>query len=260
MEYKGIYIATPRHEWPNPRYWHGLMALQAWASSKRIHWGFSEVCDKNGVSDNHNTLIQNFLEKDFEWMFMLDSDAMLHPMSLERMLSWDKKLVVPLMFRKVPPYLPTIFQEPLGPVEEDTWKQDFRWIHGWLQMHYDQVAVMDQPVLLNEARGYPLVEAQRAGTHVALVHRDVIEAIEPPWFEPKKESGSGSDFVFFRKALEAGFKLYCDLSVLSGHLQGNYCVGAVDYLVWSGVTQFSDDIEEGVQIAIKKPEEVVDEK
>jgi len=87
----------------------------------------------------------------------------------------------------------------------------------------------------------------------------VLEAIEPPWFEPKKDSGSGSDFVFFRKAKEAGYKLWCDLSVLSGHLQGNYCCGAVDYLVWAKVTQFTDDMEEGVQIEIKKPEEVVDE-
>lgn len=257
-DYKGICISTPMGVHPNPRYWHGLMALQAWASSHRLHWGFNEINDKNGVDKNHNTAIEEFLTRDYEWMLMMDSDAMLHPMSIERMLSWEKKVVVPLMFRKVPPYLPTVFKEPVGPLEDDCWKQDFRWIQKWLQTHYDQVAVWDQPILLSEARREPLEEIKRAGTHVMLVHREVLEAIEPPWFEAKKESGSGSDFVFCRKIIEAGYKIWCDMSVISGHLQGSYCCGAVDYLVWANVTHFADNVER-TEIRLRRPEELLND-
>jgi len=236
MEYNGVLIATPRAEIPNPRYWHGILTLQAWASARHVRWGYNEVSDKNGVATNHNKLCEHFLETDYEWMFMMDSDALLHPLSLERLLSWEKKAVVPLMFRNVPPYLPTVFKEPIGDPEDDKWKQDFQWIHDWIELHYDQTAVMDQPVLLTEARGEPLEEIQTAGTHVALVHREVLEDIDPPYFEAKKERGTGSDFYFWRKVRAAGYELWCDKTVFSGHLQHDYCIGPVDYIIWSAVT------------------------
>jgi len=240
---RGVCIGTIRQGYPSPRYWHSIMALQGWAASKRIRYGFREVCDKNGVATNHNTLNEQFLAENYEWLLMMDADAMIHPMSLERLLSWGKKVVVPLMFRKIPPYLPTVFREPLD-LENDIWLQDFRWIKKWLLMHHDQIPDNDQPILFERVDGNPLVEVQRSGTHVMLVHREVLEAIEPPWFERKKESGSGSDFVFCRKVLEAGYKIWCDLSILSGHLMGDYCCGAVDYLLWEPHTHFDPEAAE----------------
>lgn len=247
----GVYLAIPRGEWPSPRFWHGIMGLQAWASNRGVRFAFNEVADKNGVSQNHNTLISHFLTRDHEWMLMLDADAMLHPMALERLLSWEKKVVVPVMFRATPPYAPTIHRRPLPEQGDDVWAMDFGWLGGWCYAHFEQLMDQDTPLLLNEVKGDPLIEVKRSGTHVMLVHRDVLEAIEPPWFEPKKPSGTGSDFVFCRKIIEAGYDIWCDRSVFSGHLQGDYCAGVVDWLVWDKITTYSADVD-GVQFKLER--------
>lgn len=247
----GVYIGTPRASVPNPRYWRCIMALEAWAANRQIRFSFNEVVDKNSVAQNHNSMIEHFLGRTYEWMLMLDSDAVIPPMALERMLSWDKEIVVPLMFRNVPPYSPTIYRERIGPSENRSWKQDFRWIEKWCRTHLNQLTEHDEPAMLSEAVEDPLVKVKRSGTHVMLVHRKVLENTSPPWFVAKKPSGSGSDFLFCGKALEAGFDIWCDLSIFSGHLQGDYCAGVVDWLVWNSVTHYRDDAE-GMRIRVQE--------
>ena len=108
----------------------------------------------------------------------------------------------------------------------------------WLYQHLPQLGEVDQAPLLNDLRGWPLHEVERTGTHCILTHRSVLEAIEPPWFEAIHDSGSGSDFYFHAQAIEAGFKSYVDLSCIAGHLQGDYCVGPLDWLVWDKTTTY----------------------
>jgi len=249
--YNGICVGTPRASEPTSRYWRGIMSLLAWAAHKRVNFSFEDVCDKNSVSENHNELIEHFLDTDREWLLMMDSDAIIPAMALERMLAWDKKIVVPMMFRKIPPYAPTIYKDMLGPIEEDRGHNDFNWIKAWCMAHVEQLGIMDKPIMLNEVQANPLVSIKRCGTHVMLCHRDVFEAIKPPWFEPKKASGSGSDFVFTRKAIEAGFEVFVDLSIFSGHIQGGYCTGVLDWLVWSDHTHYSPE-HEGMEIKVRR--------
>lgn len=245
----GVYVATPRSGEPNTRYWHGIIALEAWCIRNRIPILYREASDKNGVATNHNQLIADFLSKEHEWMLMLDADALIQPAALGRMLGRSKQVVAPLMFQRKPPYMPTVHLRREGPPEENRWSNDWGWLWEWCEAHIEQVAVMDRPVLLQEVRGEPLVQVKRAGTHVMLVHRDVLEAIEPPWFEALKESGSGSDFDFCSKVLDAGFGLWCDKSIFAGHLQGDYCTGVLDWLIWSQHTRQSAE-QRGVAVKV----------
>lgn len=48
-----------------------------------------------------------------------------------------------------------------------------------------------------------------------LIRREVLEAVEPPWFEYGDRS---EDIMFCEKAKAAGFEIYCDLSARLGHI------------------------------------------
>jgi hypothetical protein len=77
-----------------------------------------------------------------------------------------------------------------------------------------------------------LMEVDGCGMHFCLIRRDVIEAIEPPWFK-RNQAGAGEDFYFCRKVKEAGFGIYLDLSVQTGHVCGDdFIVGIKELLAF----------------------------
>jgi hypothetical protein len=70
-------------------------------------------------------------------------------------------------------------------------------------------------------------------THVLLAHREVYEAIEPPWFKrtaPAHRLGTGSDLYFSEQAKAAGYDLWVDCTQWVGHFEGRHCLGPVDFL------------------------------
>ena len=74
-----------------------------------------------------------------------------------------------------------------------------------------------------------LIELQAGGCAGMLIRREVLEAIEPPWFEYTDRS---EDIVFCEKAKEAGFNIYCDLSARLGHVTTAF--------VWPSTNQDGD--------------------
>jgi len=83
-----------------------------------------------------------------------------------------------------------------------------------------------------------LLEVKRTGMHCFLAHRDVFEAIEPPWFRYHEDRGvgnSGEDFYFCEKVREAGFPLYIDRSVIAGHSAGARSIGALDFVAYTSL-------------------------
>jgi GT2 family glycosyltransferase len=65
-----------------------------------------------------------------------------------------------------------------------------------------------------------LFKIDGCGMHFVMIRRDVLEAIDPPWFQ-YTVAGAGEDFAFCRKVRAAGFDIYADLSVYSGHIVGD---------------------------------------
>jgi GT2 family glycosyltransferase len=70
-----------------------------------------------------------------------------------------------------------------------------------------------------------LVKCDAIGTGSLLIKRNVIESIDPLWFEykpyPKEEERfktQSEDVVFCEKVRKAGFDIYCDSSVKCGHI------------------------------------------
>ena len=228
---KGTFaICTTWGTYPHPRYWKSLLRLHIPGK-----WEYRDIQGKQGVDEGHNRLIEWFLaESGREWMLHVDADAVLHPGTLERLLSWDKPLVSALAFRRQGLRCPVLYDvEGVSVTDDDILRMDWTAARQWILSHAE-LLVLDGPAMVEERPGDALFPVARTGAHCLLTHRSVFQAIEPPWFRRGDTVGSASDFYFHREAQRAGFTSYVDRSVIAGHLNGDWCVSAIDFLAWSG--------------------------
>lgn len=145
----------------------------------------------NDISGNRNSACEQLLRDDAgSWIWFIDDDHAFEPAILLRLLERDVDIVTPLCLRRVQPFLPV-------PCVDD----DF----------------MD----ITRYRPDELVEVQHAGSSGMLIRREVLEAIEPPWFELGYDDDGrrvSEDVTFCRKATAAGFAIHVDIAVLLGHI------------------------------------------
>jgi GT2 family glycosyltransferase len=153
-----------------------------------------------------NTLVEMTLDSDAEWLWYMDDDHVFGPDLLLKLLQKDKPLTVPVCLMRTPPFQPVTF------VERNK-ENKFQYLPAYMP---------DMP-----AEG--LIELQAGGCAGMLIRREVLEAIEPPWFEYTDRS---EDIVFCEKAKEAGFNIYCDLSARLGHVTTAF--------VWPSTNQDGD--------------------
>lgn len=137
-----------------------------------------------------NELVRMTLDGGYDWLWFMDDDHAFPPYLLERLLAHDVPLVVPVCLTRVAPFPPVCYTEKIG-----------------------ENLYLPLPLDRSEAEG--LVELEAGGCAGMLIRRDVLAAVEPPWFEYTDRS---EDIVFCEKARAAGFKLYCDLAARLGHI------------------------------------------
>lgn len=137
-----------------------------------------------------NTLCRMVLDEGYDYLWFMDDDHAFGPSMLTRLLAHDLPLVTPICLTRTHPFAP---------------------------VQYTKKVAENQylPIVLSEADPDGLVELEAGGCAGMLIRRDVIEAIESPWFEYTDRS---EDIVFCEKAKAAGFKIHADLSVRLGHI------------------------------------------
>jgi len=216
-----------------PRGWGCVTSYVAMKTPGNVGFTFTTT-PADSVETTWNSAVRGFLETDLEWMLSCHDDIVFAPDSLVRLMSREKKLVSALVFQRNPPCFPFVF----GPwVDEraavvqiaETW----RWLHD------NQAAISRDPIVVDPSPPDALIEVAFASTAFCLIHRDVLKAIQPPWFMrdgPTINSG-GEDRRFFKLAAEAGFPGYVDRSVICGHLPVNSGVGSIDFMTWASVVE-----------------------
>ena len=128
-------------------------------------------------------------------LVMMDSDMIYHPKTIARLLSHRLPIVGALCYRRYPPFDPLMYKGKLN---------EFKTVEEW------------EPD--------SLVEVDATGTGCLMIDMDIFNNMAEPWFEfvenPDKERGGiiGEDFYFCHKLREAGYQIYVDTSVPSGHL------------------------------------------
>lgn len=163
-----------------------MQGLQLPAGSKTL-WQVG-----NDIAGNRNRAVEDMLG---DWVWFIDDDHAFSPDILARLLAHDLPIVAPLVLRRSQPF--------------------------------STVMCIDTEIVeVNQLPHDSLVEVEQTGSSGMLIRREVLEAIEAPWFE--LQTGVSEDITFCQKARAAGFPIYVDTAIPLGHI-----TTATIWPVWS---------------------------
>ena len=179
------------------------------------------------IDTARNEIVEMFLaDERLEWLMFVDSDATLHPLTLNRLLSWRVPIVSVLCFTRRVPVIPGVFGEF---VEDDKREVKIQPIMDWLAQH-PQLLTRAATILKTDYED-GLIESSFVGMHATVIRREVFENMKPPYFVLNQEKQNGEDVYFCEKAAQLGFKSYVDMSVVAGH-QSMQEITALDFQAW----------------------------
>lgn len=195
-----------------------------------------DVVYGQAIDIGRNSIIKKFLKyTEYDYLLMHDSDASWSPGAVQRMVDRDLPCVTGVIFRRGFPTLPTIGKH-VSISPEGAHMYSFT---DTVNKIYEIAAreKWDRDVSNNqllEKHDGDIQEVDGAGAHFMLIRRDVIEAIGTDWWYQCSRTNSGEDFDFCRKVQAAGFKLYCDFSIFTGHhLGGTLELGVREFLMFA---------------------------
>jgi len=228
-----VMVGTPALGAPTWQFMESLLGLHAPS-------GF--VFARRGplaVDVARNELVATMLRAPAEYthLLLVDSDAVLHPQTLARLLSWDQPVVGALAFTRYGPMMPTVYRGE-RPGVPGSFQVRLDEVHEWVNGHRE--LMRSGPVVLEPRPPDALMEVDRTGGHCLLVRRDVLEAIEAPWFVAEPTRHNREDFYFCEQVQKAGFRLYVDLSCMAAHLYGARPLAALDHMVWDASSEYAD--------------------
>jgi len=163
-----------------------------------------------------NKFVHQLLESDYEYLAMLDSDHKHDPCVVEKLalaaaIHPECKIISGLNFRRGEPYEPMAYRFEGGKADGalmalDTWESG-------------------------------LVEVDAVSTAALLVHREVFEAMDPPWFrydyyKYSKGVSPSEDIVFFRRLRrETDYRVWVHTQITSPHITSR-TIDERDYRLW----------------------------
>lgn len=145
------------------------------------------------ISQNRNTITEEMLKLNADWVLYLDDDHFIPPQTLMQLLAADKDIISGHYLQREPPFNPVLFDVEL-PNGSFIRKQ-----------------------LNPQETG--IVSVAAAGAGCLLVKRKVLEALEPPYWTLGQINPAswGDDLHFCSRVRRAGFEIHCDLTARLGH-------------------------------------------
>jgi len=189
--------------WVTPTYGLGVHAdiyhnhlgmVMIYACKYGIKFGGCSVTKNQLVWAARNNLVESVLgdsPEDDDYIFWVDSDILLEPDTLPRLLDNKKDIITGVYYQKAPPYWPLIML-----------KLPFEKREGMHQFLYDY------------PRGTYKVDAIGFGCVIAKV--SIFKKIEKPWFDWKVESGE--DIGFCVQAKKHNFEIWADTNAVVSHI------------------------------------------
>lgn len=217
-----IYIGIPRERFYIPRFVDNRDLILAENHQAERGSGYFQA-EGHRVDHNRDRICLEFLKTNNEWLLMLDSD-MTFPSDVGiRLATWNKPIVGGLYFHRGESHDPFLFKRDKMAVGNDLFGRERR---QWLPMRDEvyeflkemQVPPRDGAVAIGEPGEVGLIEVDAVATGSMLIHRSVLETMEPPWFE-YISGGQSEDLVFCDRAkFDYGIPIYCDMSTIAGHM------------------------------------------
>lgn len=162
--------------------------------------GECKLAMKSGslIYTSRNSLAMMAIQMDADFVFWLDSDMVFKSDTLARMMDTLKKndldILTGLYFRRVPPYSPVLFDK----LEQN----------GEITEFSEFNKIPDE-----------LFEVGGCGFGCVLMKTDVFFDVQSKFgnmFAPR--GNNGEDVAFCIRARECGYKIYCDPSIVCGHV------------------------------------------
>jgi hypothetical protein len=122
-----------------------------------------------------------------DWLWQTADDHVWEPNIIYRLEAHNVDIVAPHCLKRTPGYEPVIYGSSNGD------------IHSLAQIPREG-----------------LFEVHAAGTAGMLIRKHVFDEIGEPWFETYGKQNE--DLMFCRKLREHGFKIWCDPTILLGHI------------------------------------------
>lgn len=231
-----VMVGTPHLGGPTWAFTESLLGLKASDGFRFVRRG------PLAVDVARNELVHAFLAlpETYTHLLMVDSDAMIHPQTLERLLSWDVPIVAALAFVRYGPCMPTVYRGK----KEDTpgaFLVRMQEVHEYVDKHRELMS--SKPVVLEPRPPDALYEVDRTGCHCVLIRRDVLETVPAPWFVADATGRNREDFYFYEQAQKAGYRVYVDLSCMAAHLYGDRPLAAMDHMVWDASAEYADNTQ-----------------
>lgn len=144
---------------------------------------------------NRESLVSRAIEEGCSHVLFVDTDMVFEGDALGRLLKRDKDIIgVPYHLRTLP-------------------------LTNTLKVHAEDGSI------LNEEHPGGLMRCAGVGTGFLLIRTSVFGKLSHPWFfwesDNKGEVVCGEDMWFCRKARQAGFDIWCDMTINMGHI-GSY--------------------------------------
>lgn len=195
------------------------------------------VIAKRGYSpaEAAREIFRDFLKTKDTHILMLDDDATLAPQTLNRLMSRNLPVVGALTWTRSIPPTPTIWRG-VGGVAGNfiTWRTRVDDVVKWLERAEVGAEVRKNQhtsaLVLDYNPPDALSRTDNIGFHCVLIRRDVIEAIGEPFCEDTVH-GVHEDFDFSARAICAGYDLFVDKTVFSGHINAR-AIGPLDFWAW----------------------------
>lgn len=153
----------------------------------------------HGQSPAHsrNAIAKQAIDMDCTHVFFMDDDMAFPADTLTKLARHDVDIVTALYLMRSYPHFPVLFDE--------TFDSGFN----------------RHVFLTPDKQG--LIPITNCGLGAVLINVEVFKKLEQPWVRLGEivKDGWSDDMGFFNRAREAGFKLYCDLDALVGHMTSN---------------------------------------
>jgi GT2 family glycosyltransferase len=179
----------------------GRLALLLVDLARRSDAPAIEIVAGYPVDRVRNRICKRFLESDADYVLMIDDDTV-PPATVLDMARHDKDVVGALCYA----YLPALGYYSVA------------YPSGNGDRRAPRLGIGDQI----EHRG--LMEVELVGTACLLIHRRVLEALDPPYFKMVLDDDclyikDSEDFTFCRKARAAGFSVWLDTDQPCSHVK-----------------------------------------
>ncbi len=175
-----------------PHFTHSMLnVMRPTGTTTEFHIGLN-------IAANFNAGIRRMLANpNLEWAWIMGDDHEFDASTLLRLLHHELDVVVPLVVRRQPPFIPVLFKEP----ENGTPLGQFPPYH-WHQL----------PL-------HGLHEVHTAGSAGMLIRRSVLEKLSDPWFEMGQmgKDLTNEDTHFCQKVQQLGIKIFADMDTQLDH-------------------------------------------